>query len=260
MPQQKEVIIVLEKQIEPNWGWRAEVGLLTPVPWDFREYNIMAPPGVKFSKCTLGLTEATPENLSKIHKAIELEAQKLNIGFKKDLICYVCTSSSFIEGPGSEHKIVEKIEKASGSPATTVINCLLELFKDVGIKKIALTGPYIDSILNDEVEFLKAYDIETVFVKGLGLSKMSDLWNYYTNPYICYRLVKDIAIAAPDADCIFASCGLSNLLGLADTLESEIGKPVVTSVSATMYGILKKLRIPDPVPDYGQILIRPRLS
>ena len=250
---------MIGKPIEPNWGWRAEVGLLTPTPWDYREYNTMAPIGVKFTKCTLGLAEATPENLSKIHEVIEVEAQKLNIGFKKDLICYVCTSSTFIEGPGSEQKIIEKIEKASGSPATTVINCLLQLFKDMGVKKIALAGPYLDSILDDEVKFLKAYGIGTLAVKGLGLSKMSDLWKYYTNPYTCYKLARDTARMAPDADCVFLSCGLSNLYGLADTLEEEIGKPVITSVSATMYGILKRLGIPDPVPNYGQILTRQRL-
>lgn len=251
---------MLEKQIEPNWGWRAEVGLLTPMPWDSREYSIMAPTGVKFSKCVLGLIESTPENLMKMHDVIEVESRKLNIGFKKDLICFTCTASSFIEGPGSDQKIIEKIEKASGSPATTVINCLLQLFKDMNIKKIALAGPYKEALLHEEAKFFENYNIKTLAVKAMGWSPdMYEHWKYYTNPYLPYRLGREVAKLAPDADCIFVTCGLSNLMGLADILEEEVKKPVITSTSATMYGILKKLGIPDPVPNYGQILTRPRL-
>lgn len=251
---------MMEKPIEPNWGWRAEVGLLTPMAWDSREYSIMAPPGVKFSKCALGLVEATPENLIKMHEAIDTEAKKLNIGFKKDLICFTCTSSTFIKGPDSDQKIIEKIEKASGSPAITVITCLLQLFKDMKIKKIALAGPYKESLLNEEIKFLKECSIETLAVKAMGWSPdMKEHWQYYTNPYLPYKLARDVAQLAPKADCVFVTCGLSNLFGLADTLEKEIGKPVITSTSATMYGILKKLQISDPVPNYGQILTMPRL-
>lgn len=250
---------MIEKRLEPNWGWRAEVGLLSPVPWDCREYSILAPDGVKFSKCALGLVDANPESLRKMNEAIEVEAQKLNIGFKKDLICFTCTSASFIGGPGSDLKIIERIEKASGSPATTSTSCILQLFKDMDIRKLALAGPDPDPVLNQEVELFKAFGIDTLAIRGLGLAEMSELWDYYKNPYLSYRIAREAAKAAPDADCVFVTCQLSNLIGLADTLEEEIGKPVITSLSATMYGILKKLGIPDPVPNYGEALTRPRL-
>jgi maleate cis-trans isomerase len=51
----------------------------------------------------------------------------------------------------------------------------------------------------------------------------------------------------------------SPLIGVADILEEEIGKPVISSPSATLYGILKKLGIPDFVHHYGMALRRPRL-
>jgi len=55
------------------------------------------------------------------------------------------------------------------------------------------------------------------------------------------------------------TCMASPLLGIADLLENEIGKPVISSLSATLYGILKKLGIGDPVHHYGQALTRQRV-
>jgi maleate isomerase len=256
----------MEKMIDsgiPNQkGWRGEVGMLVPGGYMLREYDEAAPEGVKFSKAILWVTESTPEGLKEMHSQIEVEAKKLNMAFKNDLICLCCTSGSFIGGPGYDEQIIRRIEKASGSPGTTTVTCVLELFKDMGIKKIVLTGPYTDLVFEEEVKFFAAHEIDALYVKGsgLGLVKIPDFYTYAMDPYSSYKLVKDAAKAAPEADCVFLSCMVSPLLGVADRLEKEIGKPVISSLSATLYGILKKLWVPDPVYHYGEVLTRPRLS
>ena len=239
-------------------GWRAEVGMISPLPGMYREWEIVAPEGVRFSKVVLGMRKVTPEGLKQMVGIIEEEAKKLTLGGKKDLICFGCTAGSFIGGPGYDQMLIEKIKKATDTPTTTTATCMLEIFKDMGIKKIALVGPYIDSIFDVQVKFLKANGIQTLAVKGLGFSEVSEYWNYYMDPYMCYKIVKEGAKAAPSADCVFATCIMSNIVPTVDTLEREIGKPVISSLSATLYGILKKLGIPDPVYHYGEALVRPR--
>jgi len=248
-----------QMQIQSLKGWRAEVGILAPLSWMYREWEVLAPEGIKFSTALMGLETHTTEALKGLVNAVEAEAKKINQGRKCDLICFGCTSGSFIGGPGYDQMIIERIEKASGSPATTTITCVLELFKDMGIKKIALVGPYPDSTFEEEVKFLKDNGIETLYWKGLGSVNMSEYWDFSMNPYSSYKLVKDGANAAPDADCVFLTCMVSPLLGIVDVLEKEVGKPVISSPSATLYGILKKLGIPDPVYHYGEALTRPRL-
>ncbi len=240
-------------------GWRAEVGMLCPMAGMYREWDILAPDGVKFSRCVLGLDAVDAEGLKKMADAIDEEGRKLNIGMKKDLVCLGCTSGSFVGGKGYDQKLIERMEKASGSPATTTITSVLELFSDMGIKKIALVGPYIESVMDIEVEFLKEHGIETLYVKGLGKAKLNEYWDYYYDPYACYKLVRDGAEAAPKADCVFVTCMMSPIMSVVDTLEEEIQKPVISSCSATLYGILKKLGIPDTVEHYGQALKRPRI-
>lgn len=239
-------------------GWRAEIGVLAPMTWMCREWDQAAPEGVRFSRAALGHEEHTAEALKELEGAVEAEARKLNHGRKCDLMVFACTSGGFIGGLDHANRLIDKIEAASGSPATTTISCVIELFKDMGINRIALVGPYPDFTFDEEVRFLEGNGIETLYWKGLGLVNMADYWEFSMNPYSSYKLVKDAANATPDADCVFLTCMISPLLGVADTLEQELHKPVISSQSATLYGILKKVGIPDPVDHYGQALKRPR--
>ena len=106
----------------------------------------------------------------------------------------------------------------------------------------------------------KSKGIDALYLKGtwLGLVEQTEYWDYMMDPYSCYKLIKDGAKAAPNADCVFVTCMVSPILGIVDTLEKEIGKPIISSSSATLYGTLKKLGIQDPVPHYGEALVRPR--
>jgi maleate isomerase len=242
-------------------GWRAEVGILTPTAGHERELEEVAPQGVRFVRGLLGYTELTHEGLKEMTNQIESEAIKINMAYKRDIICFACTSGSLIGGPGYDKEIIERIERASGSLATTTVTCVVELFKDMGIRKVVIVGPYTDDIFEAEVTFLEACEIEAIYMKGagLGLTKPQEFWEYAMNPYGSYKLVKDGAKAVPGADCVFLTCTASPLLGVADILENEIGKPVISSLSATLYGILKKLGIPDSIYHYGVALTKPRL-
>jgi len=209
------------KMMESLRGWRAEVGMLAPLPGMYREWDVVAPEGVKFSTAIMGLGDVNPENLKIMAQAVESEAKKLNMSKKKDVICFGCTSGSFIGGPGYDQTIIERIEKASGSPATTTITSVLEILKDLGIKKVAMAGPYIEPILDIEVKFFKSHGIETLAVKGLGLLKTTEYWDYYMDPYQAYKVGKEAAKAAPDADCLFITCMMSSIIGIVDKLEER---------------------------------------
>ena len=90
-------------------GWRAEVGMLAPVAAMYREYEEVAPKGVRFSRALLGLESVTPEALKKMADNIVSESKKLCIGHKMDLICLGCTSGSFIGGPGYDQGLIKKM-------------------------------------------------------------------------------------------------------------------------------------------------------
>ena len=240
-------------------GWRAEVGLLSPLAGMFREFEVLAPEGVRFSRAILGMQAPSPEGVKQLAEVIPDESKKLNLGHKMDLIALGCTAGSFIGGVGYDQKIISLIEDAAGVPATTTTTSVIELLLDLGAKKIALVGPYMKELFDAEVAFLEQSGFEVLTVKYLGFQTLEDYWEYRHNPHPVYRLIREGHQAAPEADCVFASCMFSRIMGIADIAEQEIGKPVFSSCSALLYGILKKLRIPDPVEHYGHALRMPRL-
>ena len=174
-------------------------------------------------------------------------------------LCLGCTTGTLIGGPGYDQQLIERIEKASGSPATTTATCVLEILKDMDVKKIVLVGPYLQETVDIELKFLEYHGIKTIWSKVLGLGPIAEYWTYGNDPDTVYKLVKEGGKMAAEADCIFASCMCTHIVGIVDILEEEIGKPIISSPSATLYGILKRLGIPDPVYHYGEVLRRPRL-
>ena len=172
----------------------------------YREFDVLAPDGIRFSRAILGLGEVTPTALKSMSKNVVSEAKKLNIGHKMDLICLSCTSGSFIGGPGYDQKTVRIIEDATGVPTTTTTTSVLELLHDLEVRKIALVGPYIKDVFDAEVDFLEAAVFKVLTVQWLGYKKTEEFWEYRDNPYPVYRLIRDSHKAASDADCILVTC------------------------------------------------------
>ncbi len=240
-------------------GWRAEVGLLAPVAGMFREFEVLAPEGVRFSRGILGMETPTPDAMKKMPESIASETRKLNLGHKMDLMALGCTAGSFIGGAGYDQKIIKIIEDASGVPATTTSTSVVVLLRDLGIKKIALVGPYMKELFDIEVDFFEAAGFDILTVQWLGYKTLEEYWMYRHNPYPVYQLIKDGHKAAPDADCIFVTCMFSSIMGVVDVAEQEVERPIISSCSSLMYNILKMLKIPDPIYHYGEALRRPRL-
>jgi len=57
---------------------------------------------------------------------------------------------------------------------------------------------------------------------------------------------------------LFISCMNHDGMAAAQALEDKIGKPVVTSHTATLWSALSQAGETDPLPGYGRLLAEPR--
>lgn len=81
-----------------------------------------------------------------------------------------------------------------------------------------------------------------------------DVWEYAKNPpFLIYILGKKAFI--PEADGVFIPCTQLRAIEIAEKLEKDIGKPVVTAVQASMWLALKTIGIKSPVHGYGMLLM-----
>ncbi len=234
--------------------WRARIGVLSPITnfITFSEWYQVLPEGITVWEALMGLTETTPESLVEMRKQAVNEARKLSYGLM-DIILYGCTSGSFIGGPGYDQEIIKEIEAAVGIPATTTTSCVLEAFADLGVKRIGLIGPYIKEVFDAEIKFFKGHGIETAYLKAMEMRYVRDISLLREKPYVFYRLAKEAYRAVKGIDGIFITCMASPAIKIINPLEEEAGIPVLSSNSASLYGVLKKLGIKEPIENYGKV-------
>lgn len=235
------------------YGWRARIGLLV-VASDATcesELHKIAPEGVSIhtSRMTFPGT-VTAETVGKLMDEAE-KAAELLIPAVVNVIAFCCTSGSFIKGAGWDREIIKKIERRfPGVVVTTTSTAVLEAFRTLGIKKVAVATPYIDEINRALMKFLEMEEFDVVNIKGLQI--LEDSETNRQSPEVAYNLARKVNL--PESDGIFISCTSFRTFEIIETLEHDLRKPVVTSNQATIWDALRKAGVHGPIEGYGKLL------
>lgn len=237
-------------------GWRARIGLILPSTNLLLETALprMAPEGVTFHAARVRSGgSATPDALREM-AAHDLEAARNLATAKVDLVAYCCTASSFIEGKSHDDKIRAAITEATGIPVSTTMRAIVDALRSLSARRIVVVSPYAARLEELEVRYLADDGFEIVASAAMGITDMLALHD--PAPSEIYRLARRTWTA--NADALLISCNALRAHVVAAALESDIGRPVVTSLTATLWAALRTLRIGEPVRSYGTLLEQPR--
>ncbi len=232
------------------YGWRAKVGVIIPslnVTME-PEFNRMAPEGVSFHFTRMFMAEGTKEGLEALQRDVE-PCTKLLMTAEVDLILFGCTSGSLIGGLGFDTKIIKQIEGISKIKATATSTAVVDVLKSFNFRKLTIGTPYIDEVNQLEKRFLEDNGFTVIDIVGLNYTTGAQL--HKEDAEDAYNFVRRLRL--DDADCIFLSCTDFHSLGAIKYLESDIGLPVVTSNTASMWAVLKHLKIKVNMEQYGKI-------
>lgn len=159
------------------YGWRKRIGLIVPSTNTTceMEFHKLLPPGVSVHTSRVFLPEnKSPED--RIDSIIRmgdglLEGARLVSGVGPDILVWACTVGSFIKGKGYDTLLAEKIKQQIGLPLVTTSTAIIEAFKTLKVKKIAMATPYIDEINRKEKEFFEhsLKGLKVVNMSGLGI-------------------------------------------------------------------------------------------
>lgn len=230
------------------YGWRGTIGMMTPGTGQQVEFHRKAPEGVAVCTTLIPLKEATSEGLIEMGKYVE-EAANLLARQEPDVILFLCTTGSLIKGPGYDQELIQRIERVSGIPATTTTTAVIEAFHALDVKKILVITPYIDEVNKAEKEFLEESGFEVVFIKGMGLLKEGIR---KVRPEMIYSFVKQNF--KEQAEAIFISCTGLCVFDIIEPLETDLKRPVITSVQASFWASLRKMKVLDKVEGLGRLL------
>jgi len=162
-----------------------------------------------------------------------------------DVILYGCTSATLAHGPDFDREFQAKIEARAGKPAVTAAGAVVEALHGLGARHVGFCSPYTRELNVEAMRFLEQSGFQVVSDAYVG----EDLGNYGQSALTPSDVV-DLACRADaaGAQAIVLSCTDMRAVEAIDTIETKLGKPVVTSNQALMYVAIKRLGLQVAVP------------
>lgn len=193
-----------------------------------REMPELLPSNISVHTTRLRLTGSSLADLLGMQEQVE-QAASLLADAAVDLIAFHCTAVSTLSD-ALEASIVERGERSSGLKVVTTGQALYDELRFNNIKKIVLVTPYLPEITERELTFFARRGIDVLSSFSAGISLATEMPKV---PAVYWKnLVLQHQHQHPDADAYLLSCNGIWSNDARSKLESELGKPVITSNSA----------------------------
>ena len=226
---------------------RRKLGIIVPSWNTVMEYETqrMAGEDISIHSMRISHTADTEENVLWMGTQVPAASQLLAHA-KVDVICYGCTGGGFIKGPGYDQELCEQIKSTTGIPGTTTIVGVTDALRALGASRICVASPY-EPWLNEKLhKFLQQSGFEVLAIEGLGTQAHSTI-----TPQQVESLV--LGVDRPQAQAIFISCTNFGTLAIIESLEQKLGKPVISSNSASMWKMLRVIDDTRSIPGAGRL-------
>jgi len=167
---------------------------------------------------------------------------------KPAVIAMAHTASSYTLGKEGEAKLIQKLEDQYAVPFITAFGSVVKALNHLKVKKIAFGTPYSEQNTLRCKYLLEAYGFEIVSFGNLpGVKNIYD-----ETTQRALELVRQVN--SPAAQAIFVSgVGMPTIDILAQG-EAETGKPVISSIAATMWNALQAAKVSSSIEQFGSLL------
>lgn len=240
-------------------GWRARLGFLIPPgnPTIESEMPEMAPPGVSvhFSRMVApgegGTLDGQVErNRSQIEHIDE--SADLLVKVKPDVMMLAHTASSYTLGRERETELLQRLQTRYRTPVATAFGSVVAALNVLGAKRIALGAPYSEQITLKGKALLEEHGF--VVVSHGRLENVTNIFD--ETPERAYRLGR--SVDTPAVEAVFLSGLGMPTIPILETLEQDLGKPVISAASAMMWRALQVAGVRHRVSGYGRLLASER--
>ena len=153
-----------------------------------------------------------------------------------DLIVFHCTHTSMKEGADGEARIIELIRKTTGIEALSTSSLVNDALRALGVSKLVVLSPYQSNA--DIIRYLAAAGFTVVRDVALKCATPAAFEAVTPQRWLELALEND----DPEADGIFLSCTNTTQIEAVAAIENALGKPVVNSNQAVLWGCLKRLK------------------
>jgi len=238
------------------YGWRGRIGLILPssnTTMETEFWRLLYDHGITIHSARLYLESVDVDSLFKMAEKVE-EAARLLASADVDVIVFGCTTGSLVGGPEYDRAIVERIVSVAHKHVVATARAVVEALEALGARQVAVGTPYIDELNILEKRFLEANGLEVIDIRGLGIKDNRVIGRL--RPDQVYKLAKSLKISPADA--VFLSCTNMPTLDIIDALEEDLGIPVVSSNTASLWAALRSMGV-RPKLNRGGTLLREKI-
>jgi len=240
------------------FGWRARIGVLVPPgnPTVEPEFYRMAPEGVTihFARLQGFQTTSAPGAAAGMEARTlayldELSGPAKALGSVSPAVVILAhTASSYATGFADEPRLIDRLSSLCGTTSMTAARAVLIALQHLGVKKLALSTPYPEAISAKSKDFWEAAGFDIV-----GYHRLADVQNIYTeNEQRAYQLARQAN--TPEAEAVFLSGTGLPTVGILDTLEQDLKKPVISSNQASLWQALRLAGVRQAIGGFGSLL------
>jgi maleate isomerase len=230
--------------------WNRRFGWIVPSWNTVTEFEVgrLTPPGVSEHFARIAHTEDSEAAFERMsHEAPG--AADLLAHAKVDAICYACTAGSFFKGYDEDRRLSTALTASAGRPVLTMADALVRASRHLGFERISVAAPYEAWLMDRLVAYLEEAGLRVLRSAGLG---------HQAN--VMYEPGKALELAVdawdPASDGLVMSCGNFRTLESIDDIERTLGRPVVTSVQASMWGMFELSGVREGIDGAGALLRR----
>src|SRR5436190_5018246 len=230
----------------------ARIGMIIPSVNSMTEpqFNHFAPPGLAVHVARARVAGPWKRPLAEMAGEIATSAKLLS-DVAPDLIVFHCTDTSMTQGPQGEGRILDIVREASGVEAVATSRLVLEALQALGLRKLVVLSPYKSN--QAVIDYLHASGFAVVHDVALARKPLEFAT---VTPREWTELARQHD--RPEADGIFLSCTNTTQIEAVADIERALGKPVVNSNQAVLWGCVKRLRsalgpLP-PMPELGGLM------
>jgi len=208
-----------------------------------------------FHSSRMRMMHVTPEELKKMDVDSDRCALELSDA-RVDVMAYACLVAIMCQGPGYHRVSETRLSKVVAdirvpTPVISSAGALVDSIKELGFKKVAIITPYMKPLTQQVIDYIESEGIEVT--DSISLEVSDNLAVGHLDPMNLIEHANRLDISSADA-VVLSACVQMPSLPAIQMVEDRLGKPVLTAAAATVYQILKELKLDPVVPNAGYLL------
>jgi maleate isomerase len=150
-----------------------------------------------------------------------------------------------------EHQVVGSLSRRLGLPISTGMNASVEALNHLGARTVVIATAYMDKINQAVKRYYDDAGLNVLAITGLQVTKPVE--QVKLPDYASYKVARALSRQYPNADAILIQ-GRWRALACVEELETDSGKPVVSSTGASLWWALQQLGMKIRIEGYGRLL------